>query len=89
MIFMYQNLTAGYGIRRFCEFLGALTDDIVVEFSDYVQFATIIDEIAKDIDGTYDYELAYTQNDRWFMEFEIVQLFDANGAYPAAADLQF
>lgn len=89
MIFMYQNLTTGFGIRRFSEFLGALTDDFETGFSDYVQFATLIDEIAKDIDGKYEYELAYTQNDRGFKEFEIVQRFDANGASPDDDDLPF
>lgn len=89
MIFMYQNLTTGYGIHRFSEFLGALTDDFDVGFSDYVQFATLIDEIAKDIDGKYEYELAYTQNDKGFKEFEIVQRFDANGASPDDDDLPF
>lgn len=80
MIFMYQTLTTGFGVRRFCDFLSALTDDVEVEFKDFVQFAETMQLVYDDITGKYEYELDYEQNDRGFKTFEIVQRFDADGS---------
>lgn len=77
MIFMYQPLTSGFGIKKCCEFLSSLSDDFDISFVDYVQFATLIEEIREDITGKFEYELSYTENKKGFKTFEIVQRFAA------------
>ena len=73
---MNQMLTTGFGIHNMNEFLGTLGSDVAIDFEDFVQYAQLLDAVFNNIDGRYEYQLAYGQNAKGFNTYNIVKRFD-------------
>ena len=74
-IFCNQSLTTGFGIHKFKELLIALDSGVDVVFEDFVQFADVMEQVFKAVDGVGEYELAYSHNNKGYAIYEIVQRF--------------
>ena len=75
-IFMYQNVTADFQIKIVNAFLKDLDSGVDVDFYDFVQYGNMIESIFRAVDGHYEYQLAYGENEKGFKTFEIVQKFE-------------
>lgn len=76
-IFMNQMLTSGFGIYKMNEFLNSLETGIEVQFENFEQYAGLLTQIFNAVDGTAEFQLAYTANPKnnKFSEYTIVQRF--------------
>ena len=76
-IFMNQMLTSGFGIHKMNEFLISLESGVAVVFENFTQYADLFKQVFNAIDGTGEYQLAYTVNPKneKFSEYNIIQKF--------------
>jgi hypothetical protein len=74
-IFMNQMLTSGFGIHKMNELLNSLETGITVQFENFVQYADLLDQIFKSVDGVAEYQLHYAENNKGFSTYDIVQRF--------------
>ena len=76
-IFMTQLVHKGFGIHKMNQLLESLESGIPVVFENYVQYDALLKEIFNAVDGTCEYQLAYTANAKnpQFSEYTIVQKF--------------
>lgn len=74
-IFMNQMLTTGFGIHRMNQFLESLESGMTVVFENFVQYAELMENIFKAVEGKGEYELSYTENSKGFSEYKINQRF--------------
>jgi hypothetical protein len=76
-IFMNQMVTTGFGIYKMNEFLNSLETGIEVQFENFEQYAGLLTQIFNAVDGTAEFQLAYTANPKnaKFSEYKIVQRF--------------
>ena len=74
-IFMNQMLTSGFGIHKMNELLNSLETDITVQFENFVQYADLLEQIFKAVDGVAEYQLHYGENNKGYATYDIVQRF--------------
>lgn len=74
-IFMNQNVSNGMQIRIANDFLKSLESGVDVDFEDFMQYGGMIESVYHAIDGQFEYQLAYGENDKGYKTFEIVQKF--------------
>jgi len=75
MIFMNQVMTQGFQIHIVDEFLRSLDSGIDIEFKTYSQFAKLLEEIKKAIDGVLEYAVEYGEK-KGFNTFKITNIFE-------------
>lgn len=75
-IFMNQMLTSGFGIHKMNELLNSLETDVTVQFENFVQYADLLEQIFKAVDGVAEYQLHYDENNKGFSTYDIVKRFD-------------
>lgn len=75
MIFMNQVMTQGFQIHIVDEFLRSLDSGIDIEFKTYSQFAKLLEEIKKAIDGVLEYAVEYGEK-KGFSTFKITNIFE-------------
>lgn len=75
LIFMNQMLTSGFGIHKMNEFLNSLETGIDVQFQNFIQYNDLINTIFNEVDGKAEFQLAYTQNNKGYGVYTIVQRF--------------
>ena len=74
-IFMNQMLTTGFGIHKANQLITDLESGIPVKFEDFEQYNNMLEQIFAAIDGTGEYELAYSHNNKGYTVYNIVQRF--------------
>lgn len=74
-IFQNQMLTTGFGIHKMNEFLNSLETGIDVTFENFEQYADLFKQIFDAVDGKAEYQLSYSQNNKGFSNYTIVQRF--------------
>ena len=74
-IFQNQMLTTGFGIHKMNEFLDSLETGIPVVFENFEQYSDLFKQIFDAVDGKAEYQLSYTQNNKGFSVYTIVQRF--------------
>ena len=74
-IFMNQMLTTGFGIHKANQLITDLESGIPVKFEDFEQYNNMLEQIFAAIDGTGEYELAYSHNNRGYAVYNIAQRF--------------
>lgn len=74
-IFQNQMLTTGFGIHKMNELLDSLETGIPVVFENFEQYKALFDEIFNEVDGKAEYQLSYTQNNKGYSVYTIVQRF--------------
>lgn len=78
LIFMQQNIYgqyAGFQIHNINDFLESLESGIDISFVDFNQYDSLLKNVFKAIDGNYEYQLAYGQNNKGYSTYNIVQKF--------------
>jgi hypothetical protein len=75
LIFMNQMLTSGFGIHKMNEFLNSLETGIPVQFENFQQYADLFAQIFAEVDGKAEFQLSYTQNNKGYAVYNIVQRF--------------
>lgn len=75
-IFMNQMLTTGFGIHKANQLLTDLESGVPVTFENFDQYHNMLEQIFAAIDGTGEYELAYTHNNKGYATYQIVQKFN-------------
>lgn len=74
-IFMNQMLTTGFGIHKMNEFLTSLETGIAVQFENFAQYADLFKQIFDAVDGKAEFQLSYTENNKGYSVYTIVQRF--------------
>lgn len=74
-IFMNQMLTTGFGIHKANQLLTDLQSGVPVTFDNFDQYHNMLEQIFAAIDGTGEYELAYSHNNKGYSVYNIVQRF--------------
>ena len=74
-IFMNQMLTSGFGIHKMNELLNSLETGIPVQFENFEQYADLFAQIFDAVDGKAEFQLSYTQNNKGYSVYTIVQRF--------------
>lgn len=74
-IFQNQMLTTGFGIHKMNEWLDSLETGIPVVFENFAQYADLFGQIFDAVDGKAEYQLSYTQNNKGYSVYTIVQRF--------------
>lgn len=74
-IFMTQVLTSGFGIHKMNELLNSLETGIPVVFENFEQYNDLFNQIFNEVDGKAEYQLSYTENNKGFNVYTIVQRF--------------
>ena len=74
-IFMNQMLTTGFGIHKANQLLTDLESDVPVTFENFEQYHNLLEQVFAAIDGTGEYELAYSHNNKGYAVYNIVQRF--------------
>ena len=74
-IFMNQMLTSGFGIHKMNEFLISLETGIPVMFENFNQYADLFAQIFAEVDGTAEFQLSYSENNKGYSTYTIVQRF--------------
>lgn len=74
-IFMNQMLTSGFGIHKMNEFLTSLETGITIQFENFAQYADLMAQVFAAVDGKAEYELAYSENNKGYSTYTIVQRF--------------
>ena len=75
LIFMNQVITKGFQIHIVDEFLRSLESGVDVHFESYSQYAELLADIYKAIEGNYEYALKYGEK-KGFNTFEITEVFE-------------
>ena len=75
-IFCNQMLTNGFGIHKANEMLTAFESGVSVSFENFEQYADMVAQVFRAIDGTGEYELAYGHNNKGYATYTIVQRFN-------------
>ena len=75
-IFMNQVLTTGFGIHKMNQFMESLETGIPVEFDNFEQYDELMKMVFNSVDNDKaEFQLAYTQNNKGYSVYEIVQRF--------------
>ena len=75
-IFMNQMLTSGFGIHKMNQFMESLETGIPVSFDDFEQYNDLMKMVFNSVDNDKaEFQLAYTQNNKGYSVYEIVQRF--------------
>ena len=75
-IFMNQMLTSGFGIHKMNQFMESLETGLPVQFDSFEQYDALMREVFKAVDDAgAEFQLAYTQNNKGYSVYEIVQRF--------------
>lgn len=74
-IFQNQMLTTGFGIHKMNELLESFESGVPVVFEDFDQYHTLFEQIFNEIDGKAEYQLNYSQNNKGYSVYNIVQRF--------------
>lgn len=79
LIFMNQTIYGQYAhfqVHNVIEFLKSLETGIDIYFEDFVQFANLLVSVFEAVNGHYEYQLAYGENEKHFKTYNIVRKFD-------------
>ena len=74
-IFMNQMLTSAFGFHKMNEFLVSLETGIPVAFENFGQYNDLLNRVFDEIDGKAEYQLSYSENNKGFSTYTIVQRF--------------
>lgn len=74
-IFMNQMLTTGFGIHKMNEFLASLETGVTVVFENFQQYADLFAQIFAEVDGKAEFQLSYSENNKGYSTYTIVQRF--------------
>lgn len=75
-IFMNQMLTSGFGIHKMNQFMESLETGLTVQFDSFEQYDALMRDVFKAVDDVgAEFQLAYTQNNKGYSVYEIVQRF--------------
>lgn len=74
-IFMNQMLTTAFGIHKTTEFLNSLETGIAVQFENFVQYADVMAQVFREIDGVGEYALNYGENNKGYSTYTITKRF--------------
>ena len=74
-IFMNQMLHKGFGINKFNQFMESLETGIPIEFENFEQYNALIEQVFDAVDGVYEYQLSYGENNKGYNVYEIIQKF--------------
>lgn len=74
-IFCNQMLTSAFGIHKANELLNSFESGITVQFENFEQYNDMIQQVFREIDGVGEYQLSYTQNNKKYPVYTIVQRF--------------
>lgn len=74
-IFMNQMLTSGFGVHKMNEFLNSLETGIPVVFENFQQYGDLFAQIFAEVDGKAEYQLSYSENNKGYSTYTIVQKF--------------
>lgn len=74
-IFMNQMLTSAFGIHKTNEFLNSLETGVVVQFENFVQYADVMSQVFREIDGVGEYALNYGENNKGYSTYTITKRF--------------
>lgn len=77
LIFMNQVILKPFQIHIMNEFLRSLDSGIDVDFLDYAQYNDLILDIHEAIDGSAEYLLEYSETEKGYSRFEILEVYDA------------
>lgn len=73
-IFMNQMLTSGFGIHKMNQFMESLETGLPVQFDSFEQYDALMREVFKAVDdAAAEFELSYTQNNKGYSVYEIIQ----------------
>lgn len=77
LLFYNQMMTNGYGIHNACEFLRSMELDKEIEFDDFVQFGTMIEEIfEEDVKDQLEFVIEYGQTKKGYDTYSIADVFE-------------
>lgn len=78
MIFMNQVVDSGFKIHIANQFVASLLPGGArkVKFESFAQYADMLLDVAEEIDGKYEYGLAYGENSKGFKTYEITDVFE-------------
>lgn len=76
-IFMNQVILKPFQIHIMNEFLRSLDSGLDVDFLDYAQYNDLILDIHENIDGSAEYLLEYSETEKGYSRFEILEVYDA------------
>ena len=74
-IFQNQSLTSGFGIHKMNQLLESFESGIPIQFDDFDQYHTLLENVFKEIDGRGEYALHYGENNKGYSTYEITQRF--------------
>lgn len=74
-IFMNQMLTTGFGIHKANQVLKDLESGVDIVFENFDQYHNVLEQVFTAVDGTGEYELAYSTNNKGYKVYNIVQRF--------------
>lgn len=75
-IFMNHMLTSGFGIHKMNQFMESLETGLTVQFDSFEQYDALMRDVFKAVDDAgAEFQLAYTQNNKGYSVYEIVQRF--------------
>lgn len=75
LIFMNQVISSGFGLHNANLFLKSISKQ-EISFDSFKQYGMLLADIKEEIDGKYEYQLNYGQNDKGFNTYKIEQVFD-------------
>lgn len=75
-IFWNQVVDIGFGLHKVNEFLRSLDSGLDVTFENFQQYGNLLMDIHETIDGTLEYGLKYSKNNKGYDEFEITDVFE-------------
>jgi len=77
-VFFNRVLTTGKNISVVSSFMRSFKSDVPIEFQDFVQFNTVIQEVFESINRRkYEFALKLTKQENGFDEYEIADIFQA------------
>ena len=74
-IFCNQLLTTGFGIHKANTLLDSFESGVAVTFENFVQYAEVLINVFKAIDGVGEYQLSYGENNKGYATYNIVKRF--------------
>lgn len=76
-LFYNQMLTNGYGIHNACEFIRSMETSKEIQFDDFVQFGTLIEEVfEEEVKEKLEFVIDYSQNKKGFDIYSIADVFE-------------
>lgn len=77
MLFMNQVITQGFQIHIVNEFLRSMETNLDIQFYTYAQYGNLLMDVAEAVDGTLEFALDYSKNDKGYNVYKITEVFEA------------